>query len=147
MEVDSMRPRNLVFRLGLLALVLCLTAVCGSLASPTPQATAADKTQLSALPAAKEELLGELSEEAKEVEDVVMGTDGLRFAARIKRGKQWVLVVDAKEGPAFDDITRISFSLPAGRHIVYAAKRNGKCSEMLDGKELGPAFDALVPDP
>ena len=142
-----MRPRNLVFHSGLPVLVLCLMTVCGTVASPPPQATAADKTQPSALPAAKEELLGELSEEAKEVEGLVMGSDGLRFAAKIKRGKQWVLVVDGKEGPAFDDITGISFSLPAARHIVYAAKRNGKWTEMLDDKELGPAFDALIPDP
>jgi hypothetical protein len=142
-----MRPRNLVFNSGLLALVLCLMTVCGTVASPPPQATAADKTQPSALPAAKEEFLGELSEEAKEVEGLVMGSDGLRFAAKIKRGKQWVLVVDGKEGPAFDDITGISFSLPAARHIVYAAKRNGKWTEMLDDKELGSAFDAPIPDP
>lgn len=142
-----MRPRNLVFRLGLLALVLCLTTACGSVASPPPQATAADKTQPAALPAAREELLGELSDEPKDVAEVVLSNDGMRFAAKIKRSKQWVLVVDGKEGPAFDDIAGISFSLPAARHIVYAAKRNGKWTEMLEEKELGPAFDALVPDP
>src|SRR5690242_13300799 len=109
------------------------------------QTPASEKNQAVALPAAKEDLIGELSDEPKEVADVVLGSDGLRFAAKIKRGKQWILVVDGKEQRAFDDISGISFSLPAARHVIYATKRNGKWTEMLDDKELGPAFDALVP--
>lgn len=142
-----MRPQKQIFCLGLMALVVWLVAVPSSAACPSPQTGAGEKNPPAALPAAREELLGELSDEPKDVGEVVLSNDGMRFAAKIKRGKQWVLVVDGKEGPAFDDITGISFSLPAARHIVYAAKRNGKWTEMLDEKELGPAFGGLIPDP
>ena len=115
-------------------------------ASPSqPQATRQDTTQQ--LPAGREELLGELTDEPKDVVEVVLSNDGMRFAAKIKRGKQWVLVVDGKEGPVSEDFAGISFSRPNARHIIYAVKRGGKWTEMMDGKELGPQFDALVPDP
>ena len=135
-------------------LILVVLAVGSSLAQspvtappsqPQPPATSQGTTQQ--LPAAREELLGELSDEPKDVAEVVLSNDGMRFAAKIKRGKQWVLVVDGKEGPASEDFAGISFSRPGAQHIVYAVKRNGKWTEMMDGKELGPQFDALAPDP
>jgi len=142
-----MRQQKRIFCLDLMALVVGLMPVTSSAAVPPQQAGASEKNQAVALPAAKEELLGELSEGAKEVEGVVLGNDGLRFVAKIKRGKQWVLVVDGKEGPTFEDIAGISFSVPGAQHVVYAAKRNGKWKEMFDANELGPDFDAPVPDP
>src|SRR5579864_2759703 len=147
MKEDSMRQQKRTSCLGLLILLTWLVPVTSSAAVPPQQAGAGEKNQAVALPAAKEDLIGELSDEPKEVANVVLGSDGLRFAAKIKRGKQWILIVDGKEQRAFDDISGISFSLPAARHIVYATKRNGKWTEMLDDKELGPEFDALVPDP
>ncbi|HET8923680.1 MAG TPA: hypothetical protein VFN26_11885 [Candidatus Acidoferrum sp.] len=131
--------------LGLFALMAWLLPVSSAPASPHPQA--AEMSRPVALPAAKEDLVGELSDEPKEVEEVVLSNDGMRFAAKIKRGKQWVLVVDGKEGSAFESIEEIRFSFPSAQHVVYAVKRGGKWREMIDEKELGPQFDALVPDP
>ena len=142
-----MRQQKQIFYLGLIVLVVWLRLATASAGAAPQQTAASEKNQPVALPPAKEDLIGELSDEPREVEDVVLGSDGLRFAAKIKRGKQWVLVVDGKEGPTFEDIAGISFSVPGAQHVVYAAKQNGKWKEMLDGKELGPDFDAPVPDP
>jgi roadblock/LC7 domain-containing protein len=147
MKEDSMRPQKPAFCLGLFVPAVCLLSVCSFAASPQPQTAVGEKGQSVALPAAKEDLLGELSDEPKEVEEVVLSNDGMRFAAKIKRGKQWVLVVDGKEGPAFEYIAGIRFSLPSAQHIAYAVRRGGKWTEMIDEKELGPEFDALAPDP
>jgi rRNA maturation protein Nop10 len=133
--------------LGLFTAVAFLIPPCLFATFPQLQAGSGEKNQLQAFPTAKEEPLGELSDEPKNVEEVVLSNDGMRFAAKIKRGKQWVLVIDGKEERAFDDIVGISFSLPGAQHIVYSAKRGGKWKEMMDDKELGPEFDALAPDP
>lgn len=142
-----MRQEIRISWLGLVGLLVWLMPVTSSGGAVPQQTGAGEKKQPVALPAARQESLGELSDEPKDVAEVVLSSDGMRFAAKMKRGKQWVLVVDGKEGSAFEDIAEISFSLPAARHIVYAAKRDGKWIEMLDDKELGPAFDALLPDP
>ena len=142
-----MRQQKRIFCLGLMALIAWLMPVTSSAGAAPQQTGAGEKNQPVALPAAREELLGELSDEPKDVAEVVLSNDGIRFAAKIKRGKQWVLVVDGKEGPVSEDFAGISFSRPGARHIIYAVKRSGKWTEMLDDKELGPAFDALIPDP
>lgn len=142
-----MRSPKQVFYLSFLVLAAYPISLCCFAASPPPQTAAGEKSQPVALPAAKEDLLGELTDEPKQVEEVVLSQDGMRFAAKIKRGKQWILVVDGKEGSAFDDIEEIRFSVPSGQHIVYAAKRGGKWTEMIDEKQLGPEFDGLAPDP
>ena len=136
-----------VCSLGVFTVVAFLIPVFSFATSSQAQAGSGEKIQSPAFPTAKQEPLGELSDEPKNVEEVVLSNDGMRFAAKIKRGKQWVLVVDGKEGAAFDDIAAISFSLPGAQHIVYMAKRGGKWAEMMDDKEFGPQFDAPIPDP
>src|SRR5258708_16108825 len=142
-----MPQQKRIFCLGLIAFVVWLIPVLTAAGHEQKQAGVGKKTQPVTLPAAREELLGELSDEPKDVAEVVLSNDGMRFAAKIKRGKQWVLVVDGKEGPVSEDFAGISFSRPGARHIIYSVKRSGKWTEMLDDKELGPAFDALIPDP
>src|SRR5229473_199760 len=142
-----MRRQKRIFCFGLMGMLVWLIPVTSSAGAAPQETGAGEKNQPVALPAAREELLGELSDEPKDVAEVVLSNDGIRFAAKIKRGKQWVLVVDGKEGPVSEDFAGISFSRPGARHIIYAVKRSGKWTEMLDDKELGPAFDALIPDP
>ena len=142
-----MRKEIRVSWLGLVGLLAWQMAVTRSAGGAPQQTGAGEKNQPVALPAAREELLGELSDEPKDVAEVVMSNNGMRFAGKIKRGKQWVLVVDGKEGPVSEDFAGISFSRPDARHIIYAVKRGDKWTEMMDGNELGPQFDALVPDP
>ncbi len=142
-----MRRQKRIFCFGLMGLLVWLMPVTSSAGAAPQQTGAGEKNQPVALPAAREELLGELSDEPKDVAEVVLSNDGMRFAAKIKRGKQWVLVVDGKEGPVSEDFAGISFSRSGARHIIYAVKRSGKWTEMMDGKELGAQFDAPVPDP
>lgn len=54
--------------------------------------------------------------------------------------RKWHLVVDDKEGPAYDDVLGGMFS-EDGRHFAYAAV-NGKKVVILDDKE-GPSFDDI----
>src|SRR5260370_36036614 len=147
MKEDSMRRQERIFCFGLMGLLVWLMPVTSSAGAAPQQTGAGEKSQPVALPAAREELLGELSDEPKDAAEVVLSNDGMRFAAKIKRGKQCVLVVDGKEGPVSEDFAGISFSRPGARHIIYAVKRSGKWTEMMDGKELGAQFDAPVPDP
>ena len=125
-----MRQQKRIFCLGLIALVVWLMPSPSSAGTPRQQTGAGEKNQPVALPAAREELLGELSDEPKDVAEVVLSNDGMRFAAKIKRGKQWVLVVDGKEGPVSEDFAGISFSRSGARHIIYAVKRSGKWTEI-----------------
>src|SRR5260370_42076945 len=110
MQEDSMRQQKRISCLGLMALGVWLMPA-SSFAVASPQQTGAgEKNQPVALPAAREELPGELSDEPKDVAEVVLSNDGMRFAAKIKRGKQWVLVADGKAGPGPEDFAGISFS-------------------------------------
>jgi len=156
-----MRQQKRIFCLGLLVLVAWLTAVLSPAASPPSQTSASEKNQPVALPAAKEELLGELSPQteppgseitkrpwkefwsmANPESDYSFDPESLRFAARAKQGKNWVLVVDGKEKGTFDGIESVLIG-PQGQHVIYSAKRDTKWVKMMDDKEIGPAFDKL----
>jgi rRNA maturation protein Nop10 len=156
-----MRQQKRIFFLGLMALIAWLMSVSSSAAARPQQAGAGEKNQPAALPAAKEELLGELSPQtevpgpeitkrpwkefwgtAKPEADYSFDPGSLRFAARAKQGQKWVLVVDGKERGTFDGIESVLVS-PLGQHVVYSAKRDNKWVKMMDDKELGSAFDKL----
>ncbi len=158
-----MRQQKRVFYLGLMALMVWLMSVTSSGGAPPQQTGASEKNQPVALPAAKEELLGELSVEtgvpgrgidgaagsarfgmirtAKREPAYFIDPASLRFTARAKQGKGWVLVVDGQErGQTFEGIESVVVS-PGGQHVVYSAKRAGQWVKMLDDKELGPALE------
>src|SRR5260370_7153534 len=126
MKEDSMRRQKRIFCFGLMGLLVWLMPVTSSAGAAPQETGAGEKNQPVALPAAREELLGELSDEPKDVAEVVLSNDGIRFAAKIKRGKQWVLVVDGKEAPVSEDFPGISFRRPAARHLIYPATPTGK---------------------
>jgi WD40 repeat protein len=51
--------------------------------------------------------------------------DGSRHAFAARSGKEWFVVADGKEGPAFDRAVTPKFS-PDGKYLVYRARRDGK---------------------
>ncbi len=155
-----MRQQKRIFCLGLMASISVLMSVRSSAGVP-PQTSAGEKNQAVALPAAKEELLGELSAEAKLERDFdnvserikfasadivpayVIDPATLRFAARAKEGKSWVLVVDGQQrGPTFESLKSVVLS-PGGQHIVYSGKQGGHWVRVLDDKQLGPPSEKL----
>jgi len=133
--------------------------ICGQ--QPANPESADEKTKSAALPAAKEELLGELSQQteppgpggtkhfwnkqfwssAEPEADYNFDAVSLHFAARAKQGNKWVLVVDGKERNTFDGIE--SVLITSEGQVVYSAKRGDKWLKMFDDKELGSAFEKL----
>jgi Tol biopolymer transport system component len=51
--------------------------------------------------------------------------DGSRHAFAARRGKEWFVVADGKEGPSFDRVVTPKFS-PDGKYLVYRARKEGK---------------------
>src|ERR1700747_397158 len=161
MKGDSMPQQKRISCLGLMALIAWLMAVTSSAGVPAQQTAASEKTQPVALPAATEEFLGELSPQteapgpeitkrpwkeffsmAKLEADYSFDPASLRFAARAKQGQKGVLVGDGKGKGTFDGIESILIG-PGGQHVIFSAKRDTKWVKIMDGKELGPAFDKL----
>jgi hypothetical protein len=68
---------------------------------------------------------------------IAMSPDGKRFAYAARKGKQWLAVIDGKEGPAFDLMGREPFFNIDGSHVAYAAQKGVSQVVMLDGKEVG----------
>src|SRR5207253_203473 len=158
-----MGQQKRIFCSGLIALIAWLVPGPSSGGVPAQQTGAGEKNRPVALPAAKEELLGELSPQtdapgpevtkrpwkeffsmAKPEADYSFDPVSLRFAARAKQGQKWVLVIDGNEKGTFDGIESVLIG-PQGQHVIYSAKRDGKWVKMMDGKEIGSAFDKLGP--
>lgn len=156
-----MLQRDHIWLVGLLILIGWLVPSRPSQGAPPPQMTVGEKSQAAALPAAKEELLGELSPQTevpgpeiarhsmkemfgssagKPNADYSFDRSTLRFIARAKQGQKWVLVVDGKEGAVFDGLESV---IAYEGHILYSAKRAGKWAKVLDDKEVGSTFDEL----
>lgn len=156
-----MLQRNQICFVGLLTLLGWLVPSRPSQGAPPPQMTAGEKSQEAALPAAKQELLGELSPQTevpgpeiarhsmkemfgssagKANADYSFDRSNLRFIARAKQGPKWVLIVDGKEGAVFEGLESV---IAYEGHILYSAKRDSKWVKVLDDKEIGSAFDEL----
>lgn len=60
-----------------------------------------------------------------EASDLVFGRDSSRYAYAARRGKEWFVVVNGLEGPAFDRVVSPVFS-PDGKRLVYRARKDGK---------------------
>jgi WD40 repeat protein len=61
----------------------------------------------------------------EETSDLVYSGDGSQHAYAARNGKSWFVVVNGKEGPAFDKVVTPVFS-PDGRVLVYRARKDGK---------------------
>ncbi|MDQ3133219.1 MAG: hypothetical protein M3Q76_00230, partial [Acidobacteriota bacterium] len=78
---------------------------------------------------------------------IVFSLDGRRVAYVAQRGAKFLVVVDAKEGPEFDNI-RVgapSFS-PDGRRVAYTAERGDSEFAIVDGVE-SKLFDSIYAPP
>ncbi|TWJ32962.1 WD40 repeat protein [Geobacter argillaceus] len=60
-----------------------------------------------------------------EAAELVYNRDGSRHAYTARNGKNWFLVVNGKEGPAFDRVVTPMFS-PDGSRLIYRARKDGK---------------------
>jgi WD40 repeat protein len=60
-----------------------------------------------------------------ETEWLVYGSDGTASAFTGRKGKNWFVVTNGVEGPAFDRVVSPKFS-PDGRFLVYRARKDGK---------------------
>jgi hypothetical protein len=158
---DPLRQQTSISCLGLLGLRVWLMPTI-SPAAPPQQTGAGEKNQPLPLPAAKEELLGELPPEARLAglfgpSAFFLSPDGRRFAAHVKTNKnKWVVVIDGKPGPEFEEVRfqdrsrlpgveAVVFS-PNSQHAAYAG-HTGSGEKgwvvVLDGK-AGPEFDEVL---
>ena len=60
-----------------------------------------------------------------------------------KKDDKWVVVVDGKEGKAYDGVSIPTYS-PDSKHLAYAAQSQGKWMVVVDGKEAAGRFSAIV---
>jgi Tol biopolymer transport system component len=113
------------------------------------QTGASEKTQMVALPPAKEELLMEPGSAFDRIGEAfwLFGDAGNEhYAYAAKRGKKWLMVVDGKEGPEFLEVNSPRFSRD-GQHFAYSAMtQKGETivlwAMVADGKR-GPEFEEL----
>jgi Tol biopolymer transport system component len=82
-----------------------------------------------------------------EAESLTYSNDGsYTYAAR--NGRDWFVVVDGKEGPAFDRVVTPLFG-PAGKYLVYRVRKEGRrfvvVADALTGKILRkhPAYEQV----
>lgn len=61
----------------------------------------------------------------EETSDLVYNSDGSQHAYAARNGKNWFIVVNGQEGPAFDKVVTPLFS-PDGRVLVYRARKEGR---------------------
>ncbi len=59
-----------------------------------------------------------------EASTLTYGNDG-SYAYAARTGKNWFVVVNGNEGPAFDKVVEPLFS-PDGKHVAYRARKDGK---------------------
>ncbi|MDI7246652.1 MAG: hypothetical protein QME92_04165 [Bacillota bacterium] len=82
--------------------------------------------------------------------DIVFSPDGERLAYAARKGTKWIVVVDGKEGPAYDEIGAGRFSSQTGSlafssdgmHFAYVAIKGKNNHLVLDGKE-GPPYQGI----
>lgn len=74
--------------------------------------------------------------------------DGRFYAYAARKGKNWFVVVNGKEGPAFDKVVVPLFS-PDGKFLVYRARKDGKRFAVVadtNGKTIRqhPAYEQVL---
>ena len=72
-----------------------------------------------------------------DVSFIVLSPKGERAAYTIRKGLKWHMVLDGKEGPAYDEIniSWLTFS-PNGKRFAYGAKKGDRWFVVLDGKAM-----------
>jgi hypothetical protein len=73
----------------------------------------------------------------------VFSPDGKRLAYAAQKAKQWVVVVDGKEGKEYDSIGHLTFS-PDSKTVVYSARRGDRQLTIAGGKE-GKLYYGIAP--
>jgi len=61
----------------------------------------------------------------EEAADLTYSNDGNGYAFAARKGNNWFIAVNGKEGPAFDRVVTPVFS-PDGKFLVYRARKDGK---------------------
>ncbi len=84
-----------------------------------------------------------------EIEAPVYSRDGAQHAYAARKGKEWFVVANGSEGPAFDRIVSPMFS-PDGSRMVYRARKDGKRFVVIadsSGKTIRqhPAYEQVFP--
>jgi hypothetical protein len=84
-----------------------------------------------------------------EADGLVYSADGRFHACAARRGANWLLVVNGKEGPPFDRVVSPQFS-PDGKLVVYRAREGGKRFVVVadtSGKTIRrhPAYEQVFP--
>ncbi len=80
----------------------------------------------------------------RSIDDIVKGSRRYITAEKLKLGKnRWVMVVDGKEGPEYEEIDYQWFS-DDGRRLAYTARRGkNRWVMVVDGKE-GPEYEGVT---
>lgn len=78
------------------------------------------------------------------VHGVTFSDDGSRVAYPVLRESHWRVVLDGKEGPAWDGVSALTFS-PGGERFVYAAVKDSVWRVVVD-QTPGTSFDSLLSD-
>ena len=82
-----------------------------------------------------------------EAVNLVYSKDARFYAYAARKGRNWFVVVNGKEGPAFDRVVTPLFS-PDSKYLVYRARKNGKRFVVIadiSGKtiQLHPAYEQV----
>lgn len=83
----------------------------------------------------------------EEAADLVYSRDSSLHAYTARNGNNWFVVVNGKEGPAFDRVVMPLFS-PDSKHLIYRARKDGKRFVVVadtDGKVVKqhPAYEQV----
>lgn len=75
-----------------------------------------------------------------EIGDIAISPDGLHTAYSARKDKNWLMVLDGQEIPAFDGVAGRAVFSPDSQHVVYRAKKGTQLTTVADGK-AGPFYD------
>lgn len=83
------------------------------------------------------------------IEDLVYANDGRGYAAAANRAGAYFVVVDGKEGPAFDRVVTPAFT-PDGKHVVYRARKGDERFVVVADREgrtirQHPGYEQVFP--
>jgi hypothetical protein len=78
--------------------------------------------------------------DAISTQGVVFSPDGKRYGFSASSAEKYLVVLDGEEGPLFDSIASLRFTL--GGRALYVARRDGKWFAVIDGVPYGP-YDEL----
>lgn len=74
---------------------------------------------------------------------VLFATNGSRDIYKIKKGGQWVVVIDGKESEAYDAVSSPAFSLD-GTQFAYSATLNGQTFLVINGIAQETQYNSIT---